>query len=444
MRFKRFLILGLLLLAGCAGIKHNKNAQNSVTPQKGEARDQAFLEVLAMNGAPRGEDMAVASEPVSDDEEILEEITDDPKKPVGKRFNSFAYTPFRRFTPSPEIEKEILAEDLDKSVSKKLFEKDGRHVVPNEINEAVQKWIDILTDKEEALFARYLKRSGRYEKSVKEILREEGVPEDLFYLMMIESGFTTKARSRAGATGPWQFMHGTAKNYKLRMTRYLDERRDPWKSTTAAARYLRGLYKAFGSWYLAMASYNAGEMRTLGAILRADSRDFWELAAQNRLPKETMNYIPKFIAAMIIAKHPDKYGFDPAEIDPPLDSELVNVPGGRRLRDIARAIGVSHEDLELLNPAIIRGITPPNEEYEIRVPKGSSDLLVARVGSLPKVAEPKEQRVFNSGNTHKVRMGESLWLIAKKYGVSVKELAQLNRLPYPYKIYPNQRIQIPG
>ena len=385
MRFRRFLILGSLLLVSCAGIKHNDNAQNLLNPKNHEVRDRAFLDVLEMSGEHKEEDVASATEAVSDDEEVLEEITDEPKRAVGKRFNSFAYSPFRRFTPSPDIEKEILAEDLDRAAPKELSKKDRQHVVPNEINEAVQKWIDIFTDKEQDLFARYLKRSGRYEKDVKEILKEEGVPDELFYLMMIESGFTTKARSRAGATGPWQFMRGTARNYKLRMTRYLDERRDPWKSTRAAARYLRGLYKAFGSWYLAMASYNAGEMRTLGAILRADSRDFWELAAQNRLPKETMNYIPKFLAAMIIAKHPEKYGFDPSEIEPPLNSVLVKVPGGRRLRDIAKAINVSHDDLELLNPGLLRGITPPNEEYEIRVPSGSSDLFFSILNSLPNI-----------------------------------------------------------
>lgn len=443
MRLGRFLIIGLFILSACAGVNRNKNALKMGSNEGFESKDHAFLEALENGNLEKGRDLA-DNDPIGEDEEVLEEITDEPRKPVGKRFNSFAHNPFRRFTPNPDIEKEILAEDLDRSDSRKLSKKHGQHVVPNEINEAVQKWIDIFTDKEQELFARYLKRSGLYEKDVKGILQEEGVPEDLFYLMMIESGFTTRARSRAGATGPWQFMHGTARNYKLKMTKYVDERRDPWKSTRAAARYLRGLYKAFGSWYLAMASYNAGEMRTLGAILRADSRDFWELAAQNRLPKETMNYIPKFIAAMIIAKHPNRYGFDPSEIDSPLSYEMVKVPGGRRLRDIAKAIKVSHDDLELLNPEILRGITPPSEEYDIRIPKGNSDLLVASIALLPKAATPKEIEIYSSGGTHKVRRGESLWQIAKRYGVSLKALVQVNRLPYPYKIYPNQRLQIPG
>src|SRR3990167_7619009 len=264
--------------------------------------------------------------------------------------------------------------------------------------------------------------------------------------MMIESGFTTKARSRAGATGPWQFMRGTARNYKLRMTRYLDERRDPWKSTRAAARYLRGLYKAFGSWYLAMASYNAGEMRTLGAILRADSRDFWELAAQNRLPKETMNYIPKYLAAMLIAKHPDRFGFEGVEIDPPLVTKLVDVPGGRNIKEIARVTGVPYEDLKHLNPELVRGLTPPNDgTYKLRVPEGVGDEALAKVQGIPKVKVAVAEEVeIESDGYHYVQRGENLWMIAKKYGVEIKSLAKVNRLRYPYKIFPRMKLRLPA
>ena len=181
--------------------------------------------------------------------------------------------------------------------------------LPLEINQEVERWIDFFTVKDRERFQRFLERGEKYKPQIMAALREQGVPPEIYYQAMIESGFATSATSRAKAVGIWQFMRETGRRYGLRVDSYVDERRDPLRSTVAAALYMKDLYNVFHSWYLAVAAYNAGEGRIMNTIMRSKTRDFWEMARRKVLPNETMNYIPKFIAATMIGTDPQKYGF---------------------------------------------------------------------------------------------------------------------------------------
>lgn len=188
---------------------------------------------------------------------------------------------------------------------------DELEIIPTELNANVDKWINYFQGRGRPHMERYLLRSTRYEALMKKVLRDNKLPEDLFYIALIESGFSSQAFSHASAVGYWQFIRGTGKRYKLQINQMIDERRDPVLSTQAAADYFKDLYARFNSWYLAMASYNVGEGRVDRAVKKYKTKDFWELTRNKRaLPRETDDYIPKYIAAKLIAKNPDKYGFE--------------------------------------------------------------------------------------------------------------------------------------
>jgi membrane-bound lytic murein transglycosylase D len=187
---------------------------------------------------------------------------------------------------------------------------------------------------------RYLSRSTRYAPIMKEILRKEGLPEDLIYIALIESGFSSTAHSTASAVGYWQFIRGTGKQYRLRIDSFVDERRDFERSTVAAADYFKGLYNLFGAWYLAIASYNVGENRVKGLVMRNKTRDFWKLARERRLPQETVDYVPKFLAARLIGKEPAKYGFTDVEYMPPLEFSTVSFASPIDIRRLATEMGL--------------------------------------------------------------------------------------------------------
>jgi membrane-bound lytic murein transglycosylase D len=201
-------------------------------------------------------------------------------------------------------------------------------------------------------FTIWLARSERYIPMMRKVLKSHGLPTDLVYLAMIESGFNPRAYSRSRASGPWQFISGTGRKYGLKMNYWVDERRDPEKSTVAAARYLKDLYDQFDSWHLATAAYNCGEGKMARAIKRYKTEDFWKLSRHRYLKKETRLYVPQIIAAAIIAKEPEKYGFNNIQYQDPLDYEGQAVPGGVTLKNIAKASGCSEQILRELNPEL--------------------------------------------------------------------------------------------
>ena len=220
-------------------------------------------------------------------------------------------------------------------------------------------------------FSVALSRSGRYVPRMSSILAKEGVPAELVYLPLIVCGFNNRARSPAGAVGPWQFIPGTGRRYGLRIDRYVDERRDPIKSTRAAARYLRDLYGMFGDWPLALAGYNTGENGICGILSRSDAEDFWEMSERGYLCRETSDYVPKFLAALQIAERPEDYEFTPP-MAAPLSYDVVEVDGSVSLSIVARLIDSSPEEIKELNPALHKGVTPP-DGYQIRLPKGAKE-----------------------------------------------------------------------
>lgn len=315
--------------------------------------------------------------------------------------------------------------------------------IPTEINPLVEKWIDYFQGRGRPHMERYLSRSTRYMKLMKKILRQNGLPEDLVYIALIESGFSSKATSRAAAVGYWQFIRGTGKRYGLEISPLVDERRDPVLSTQAAAEYFKGLYSVFGSWYLAMASYNVGENRVKREVMNHYTRDFWELARKRRFPKETINYVPKFIAAKMIGNNPEKYGFVNLDYLTPVEFEHVKSSKPVNLKIMAEKMGLDYDDLKDLNPKFKGEIAPlKGQVLELRVPLGKTEIgtVAAQAAAVEKV-----EYIADAGETeiYKVRSGDSLSTIAKKYRTTVAWLRDANDLKSGRKLRIGQRLMVP-
>jgi len=284
-----------------------------------------------------------------------------------------------------------------------------------------------------------LARSGRYLPMILDIFKEKGLPEELVFTAMIESGFNPVAVSKAGAKGLWQFMAPTARLYGLRVDRWMDERLDPEKSTVAAANYLRDLYTVFGSWDLAQAAYNAGEVRVQQAIQGSGSRDFWVLHRRSpHLLPETKNFVPAIHAATLIGRQPEHYGFTVVP-EEPVRYDVVTVPKGSRLMRLAGLSGVPLADLEQLNPELWQKQTPPDTSYELKIPLGSAAAIQAAVEL---DAAPRRIAPAPRAGVHVVQAGESVWRIARQYGVSAAQLARWNGLERPDRIFPGERLGV--
>ncbi len=315
----------------------------------------------------------------------------------------------------------------------------SRYDFPITLNAKVEQYMDYFTGRGRPHFERYLARSSRYIPLMRQILKNEGLPEDLVYLAMIESGFNLTAFSRAKAVGPWQFMSGTGKRYGLKIDSYVDERQDPIRATVAAARYLKDLYLMFESWYLAAAAYNAGEYRILRATKALNTNNYWAIAQSNHIRRETKDYVPKLIAAAILAKNAEKYNFTRIDYQEPFDFETVTLSYPLRLNDLARYIDISPGEVTGLNPELKRGMVPPYaRDYALRVPVGTSVLveraLATHKDTLSRPARPRE---------YVIKKGDHLHAVAKKMGVSLQELVSLNNLNRRNKVYPGQRLRLP-
>ena len=308
--------------------------------------------------------------------------------------------------------------------------------IPIEINGRVVAWLEYFQGPGKKHYRRYLKRSGTYEIPMKAILKSNGLPEDLFYLALIESGFNNHARSRAGAVGPWQFMPYTGKHYGLKVSSWLDERRDPIKSTQAAVRYLKKLYIDFQDWNLAMAAYNAGEGKVGRAIKKTGSRNFWEIAKHRKaLRPETRDYVPKFMAAAIIAKMPDQFGFGDVELNETLGYDVVKVNSQTDFKVLAKCAGASESEIHTLNAHYYRKITPPGNSF-VRIPVGQKETFQVKLAKIP-----KSERVTIV--YHRVKRRETLSQISRKYGVRTSDIVYMNKLKSKHRIYPGQKLVIP-
>jgi membrane-bound lytic murein transglycosylase D len=243
--------------------------------------------------------------------------------------------------------------------------------LPVTYNTKVKWWINYFQTSGRKWFKTWLERSHAYLPQMQKVLAKQGMPQDLAYVAMIESGFSSGATSTAEAVGYWQFITPTANRYGLRTTWWLDERRDFTKSTTAASKYLSDLFRQFGSWYLTAAAYNMGEGRTAKLVRRYGTRNYWLLSKRTDFPEETRQYIPKLLAAMLIAKAPKLYGFHEVNPQLPYSYDYFSVPGGTDLPNLARFIGVDSRALLKLNPELVRGFVPAFvSSHRIRIPRG--------------------------------------------------------------------------
>ncbi len=328
-----------------------------------------------------------------------------------------------------------LQELLNEESAALIHEKIG-YDIPIVINDRVMWWIEYFSSRVPETFERYLVRSGAWLPYLKGRLRQAGLPEDLAYLALIESGFSTQARSHAGAVGPWQFMPYTGREYGLRIDRWVDERRDYERATDAAIAYLSDLHSRFDSWYLAAAGYNGGQGRVGRAVVADNTINFWELTG---LHSETQNYVPKLIAATIIAKEPESYGFYGVPYLAPVEWEKVTVPTSTDLSVVARAAGVSVETIRALNPQLLRDRTPPGESnFPIKIPRGAAERFNEQYFAMAPVERITEPLV------HVVRRGETLRAIAAEYRVDLQDLIDENDIPNPSRLRVGQEIVIPG
>ena len=293
--------------------------------------------------------------------------------------------------------------------------------IPLVLNRKVENAIKFFTGtrKGRRVFQRWLERAGKYESLVKGILREEGAPEELFYLAMIESGLRPNVRSYAHAVGMWQFIAATGRYYDLNQSWWFDERRDVIKSTRAAGRHLLDLYERFGDWYIGIAGYNFSPGKIARRIKKYNVSEFWDLP---RLPRQTRNYVPSYLAAVTIAGDPDKYGFTDITPEQPIEFDTVTVKQSMDLTVVAEAVGTTYKNLKELNPGILRWCTPPDvDAWLLYLPMGTRAQFLSKYDSLPKTKKMNWAR-------HRIRSGETLSGIARRYGVAISEIRQFNKL----------------
>jgi membrane-bound lytic murein transglycosylase D len=299
--------------------------------------------------------------------------------------------------------------------------------IPLTLNSKVEYFLYYFQTSGKPSFSRWLSRSSRYLPMMKEILKREGMPEDLVYVAMIESGFQMHARSWANAVGPWQFISDTGRRYSLRIDQWVDERKDPVKATTAAALYLKELYGMFnGDWYLAAAGYNAGENKILRAISMYNTSDFWEISRGSYLKRETKEYVPKLLAAAIIAKDPARYGFSDIAYLPAIEFETVKIPSRTDLELVARLSGTTYDAIRELNPDLRHWCTPPNyPDYELKLPKGTRLQFELEYAKVPVEKRFTEKVLYTN---YLARKKDSLNSVARRFGTSPETLSELNGL----------------
>ena len=352
-------------------------------------------------------------------------------------------------------------DDLRFLISKRILEihasrfrttKGFKNAIPLTVNKFVQKELDLFTGKERDFFMASYRRSGKYRPMIVKELKKAGLPQELSWLPLIESGFKIRALSRARALGLWQFIPSTGYKFGLQRNIWIDERLDPEKSTKAAIAYMTELHEIFGDWSTVLAAYNCGEGTVLKAIDRQKINyldNFWDL--YQRLPRETARYVPRFIATLLIIKDPGRYGMNLPEPDSPIPYEKIRITKQVQLKDIAKAIGVSDLVLEELNPSLRHRVTP-EAGFDLKVPRTYGRVLLARLDEIPKWTPPKtryrkvKRRRHPTKKTyivkHRVKKGESLSVLAKRYHTTTKAIRRASRLK-SNKIMVGQLLKIP-
>jgi membrane-bound lytic murein transglycosylase D len=347
------------------------------------------------------------------------------------------------FTPKTEDTPAEAAEEVTFVVDPNIVAKANADLattksdLPLVVNDYVAAYINFFanTTKGHNTLLHSFQRAGRYRQMIQRVMSEEGVPQDLIYLAVAESGFQPRAvnrKSRAG--GMWQFM--PRGNYGLLRNNYVDERFDPEKSTRAYARYMKYIYAQLGDWYLSMAGYDWGTGNVQRAVQKTGYADFWELYKRNNLPSETKNYVPEILAAIIIANHPTQYGFDEITLDPPVLTDTVTINYSADLRLVSDIVGVPVDELVALNPSLLRMDTPPDTEFDLHLPAGTVALFQEKIAAIP-VSKRTSWRY------HKVTPDDTLASVAHTYSVSVSALADANQLDNTSKLEGLEALVVP-
>jgi membrane-bound lytic murein transglycosylase D len=454
----------------------NSQAANQETPywerEKLSVSSHGEMNLLASSAAPEdslengassvdmlakgGEEADPEEEPYTDQKRIDDALyyyqealeswnSGEPDKAIESLDQSYQIICSIQNEEDPEITQQ--KEDLRLLISKRILEiyasrshpqMGHSREIPLAMNQYVEREIKRFQTSERDFFNQAYRLSGRYRPYIVEEMKKAGIPGNLSWLPLIESGFKTKAFSKARALGLWQFIASTAYRYDLRRDRWVDDRMDPERSTQAAITYLKVLHGLFGDWTTALAAYNCGEGNVLRVIRQQHVNyldDFWDLYP--RLPLETARYVPRFLAALHIIKDPEKYGFTDIEQDEPLKSEKVLVDKQMRLKDIARTLDIPEKTLEELNPSL-RYKATPNYPYTLNLPPETSELFLANLEQIPRWKPP--QRAYA---VHRVRFGETLSGIAMRYRVPVRHIVRANGLRSASRIRAGQRLKIP-
>ena len=311
-------------------------------------------------------------------------------------------------------------------------DRDGH--IPLVRTKQVDQYINYFQTKGRKQFQIWLNRYAEYKGLILPILEEHEMPEEFIYLAMIESGLNPKAYSKANASGMWQFIYSTGKQYGLSRDWYKDERRDPVKATHAACKYLKDLYTLFDNWYLTLAAYNCGEGRVLRASKLHQTYDFWQM---HSLPRETRNYLPYFLSAAIIARTPKAYGFKVPNVEP-FRYETITLEKSADIAVLARVAGLKPNVLREYNPELRQSATPSEGSYILKLPVGKKDGFLVAWNAIP-----EEERFAPQFVVHRVRYGESLWTISKKYSVSIHDLAAVNKIRNRNKVRVGQKLNVP-
>jgi membrane-bound lytic murein transglycosylase D len=422
-------------------------SEGDVSPNKLEQARRHYLRALQAQSTV---DSVLSAQEFEKAIAILSDLSDDPEMEDSTEYTDLLrsviedyekyITSIDKLSPESSVFalREKLNQDVERiDVSKSTFPTSisVKTQIPLAMNYAVEQNIAFFQQKGKDHFERWLHLSGKYFPVMKRIFREEGVPEELVFISMFESGLNPRARSWAKAAGIWQFVRGTGRLYGLKQGYWYDERLNVEKSTRAAGKHFRDLYDEFGDWYLALAAYNAGPGRIRYALKRGHTNDFWAL--RKYLPRQTRNYVPQFIAVALMGMRPLDFGFDVPEFADTLQYETVKIDGSVSLGTLARCADTDVETLRDLNPELLREYTPHDvRQYMLRIPIGESKAFVQKYRKVP----DREKRNWAE---HKIRRGETLGRIAGRYGVPVSLIAEMNHITNPRRLSIGKNLIIP-
>ncbi|ACV67389.1 LysM peptidoglycan-binding domain-containing protein [Desulfohalobium retbaense] len=428
--FPRAFVLVLLLAVGCAPLTNSPQSQHTGKMQNATPENTAVNASCPVSAAPSAvTEKAARNASKPEQQDLAAEATGsdaDLKQPLEE-----------------EVQADVSSNATDKEpaltqAEKKALESEAEIQFDLDVRETerMQKFFRYYTHKHRKTFQRWLKRAEPYLPHIRKVITEKGLPQDLVFLPFAESGFNPWAYSRAGAAGLWQFMPATGRHFDLRVDWWMDERRDPYASTQAAAEYLSRLYGQFQDWYLALAAYNAGEGNVGRALERSGCDNFYDLASSRRyLKSETRNYVPKFQAILKIVRNLEELGFEPIDWDASPEPSQVAIKGGTDLMGLADATGMSWSEFRKANPKFRRTVSPPDASYQVQIPA-------------PKVAQakayldgPRAQKMAG-GKRYRVRSGDSWWRIARRFDVPLTALMRLNNTRSKM-LHPGDSVLIP-